>query len=130
MVTLWWVLLRRILAVRCLLMFLGRRGVGRLRLVRRLGGIRAGSLRRVLALWVLPLRGMLGGLMGSRLGLEGSLLLSLSIVLGLHGNGLRSGSLVVEQESAFLAALEEVVQSPGKGCDKEKPIWVSNETIN
>lgn len=119
MVTLWRVLLRRILAVRCLLVLLGRRGVGWLGLVRRLGGrIGAGSLRRILALLVLLLRGILRGLLGSRLGLEGSLLLSLSIGLGLHGNVLRSGSLVVKQESAFLAALEEVVKSPGKGCNE------------
>lgn len=43
-------------------------------------------------------------------------------MLGFHGNGLRSDILVVKQESAFLAALEEIVQSPGKGCNKEKPI--------
>lgn len=126
MVTLGRVLLRRILTICRLLMFLRRRRIGSLGLVRRLGRrIRAGGLRRVLALLVLLLRGILCGLVGSRLGLEGSLLLSLllslSIVLGLHGNGLRSGSLIVKQESAFLAALEEVVQSPGKGCNKEKP---------
>lgn len=119
MVSLWRVLLGRVLSIRCLLVFLGRRRVGSLGLVGRLSGrIRAGGLRRILSLLVLLLRGILSGLMGSRLRLEGSLLLSLSILLGLHGNGLRGGSLVVKQESAFLAALEEVVKSPGKGCDE------------
>jgi hypothetical protein len=126
MVTLRRVLLRRILAIRRLLVFLRRRRVGSLRLVRRLcGRIRADSLRRVLALLVLFLRGVLGVLVDGRLRLEGNLLLSLSILLSLHRNGLRSGSLVVKQESAFLATLEEVVQGEGKGCNKEKPVFKS-----
>lgn len=129
MVSVWGVLLGRILAIRRLLVFLGRRRIGSLGLVRRLRGrIRADGLGRILALLVLLLRGILCGWVGSRLRLKRSLLLSLSIMLGLHGNGLRSGSLVVKQESAVLAALEEVVQGPSKGCNEKKPMfWVSDE---
>lgn len=129
MVTLWGVLLRGILlrgvlAIRRLLLILGRRRVGSLRLVRRLSRrIRAGGLRGVLALWVLILRGILCGRLTSRLRLERSLLLGLIILLRFHGDGLGGDSLVVKQESAFLASLEEIVQSPGKGCNEEKPIF-------
>lgn len=116
------VLLRGILAIRLLFLILGRWRVGSLRLVGRLSRrIRAGGLRGVLALLVLILRGILCDRLTSRLRLERSLLLSLIILLRLHGDGLGGGSLVVKQESAFLASLEEIVQSPGKGCNEEKP---------
>jgi hypothetical protein len=119
------ILLRRILSIGRLLLVLRRRGVGSLRLVRRLGWrVRAGSLRRVLTLWVLILWGILGIGLRSSLRLdERLLLLNLLLLLGFHGDGLSSNSLVIKQESAVIAAREEAVQSPGKGCDKEKPIY-------
>lgn len=97
MVALWRVLLRRILAIRRLLLLLGRRRIRSLGLIRRLSGrIRADRLRRILTLLVLFLRRILCGRLSSRLRLERSLLLSLVILLSFHGNGLGSDSLVVK----------------------------------
>lgn len=130
------ILLRRILVI-CLRL-LRRRRIGSRRLVRRLSWrVRAGRLRRilvlrVLALWVLALRGVLSVGLSNTLGWDKRLLLlGLLILLRFHGNGLNRGRLIVKQESASLAALEEAVQSPDKGCDKEKPsIVLGQQGIN
>jgi len=94
-------------------------------LVRRLNWrIRAGSLRRILALWVLALRWILVVRLRNPLGRHGRLLLllllllTLLFLLGLHGKGLSGDSLVVEQESAGLTAYEETMQRPGESCDE------------
>lgn len=135
MIGLWLlILLRRVLAI-CLLIL--RRGrVGSLRLVGRLGWrIRAGSLRRVLVLrvltlWVLVLWRVLGVRLSSNLGWdERLLLLSLLVLLGFHGNDLSRGSFSVKQETASLAASEETNESPGKGRDKEKPMYFVSHGI-
>lgn len=122
MVGLWLlILLWGVLAI-CLLI-LGRRRVSSLRLIRRLSlWVRASSLRRILALRVLVLWGVLSIGLSNTLGWDKRLLLlSLLVLLGLHGNRLNRGIFVVKQESTSLAAVEEAIQSPGEGCDKEKP---------
>lgn len=121
-VSLWLlILLRRILVI-CL-RILRRRRIGSRRLVRRLSWrVRADRLRRILVLRVLALRGVLSVGLSNTLGWDKCLLLlGLLILLRFHGNGLNRGRLIVKQESTSLAALEETVQSPGKGRDKEKP---------
>lgn len=125
------ILLRRILVI-CLRL-LRRRRIGSRRLVRRLSWrVRADRLRRILVLWVLALRGVLSVGLSNTLGWDKRLLLlGLLILLRFHGNGLNRGRLIVKQESASLAALEEAVQSPDKGCDKEKPsIVLGQQGIN
>lgn len=121
-VSLWLlILLRRILVICLRLLRRGR--IGSRRLVRRLSWwVRADWLRWILVLGVLALRGVLSVGLSNTLGWDKRLLLlGLLVLLGFHGNRLNRGRFIVKQESTSLAALEEAVQSPDKGCDEEKP---------